>query len=330
MKEILKVFISYLKFHIASVIVFIIGVAICLGIFYLYNLPLEPFFYAVAMLLVLIGILGIIGFIRFNLKHKLLKSLTQDVNVIVDNLPKMETITDEDLYEIIYFLERSLKDVNTQKEKLLFQMIQYYTLWVHQIKTPIAAMDLILQSDNLEKEELKEQLFKIEQYAHMALQYSRSQSMHKDYVFKKYELDEIIKQAVRKYSKSFIRKKIKLVYKEANEKVLTDEKWLLFVIEQLISNALKYTNNGEIRIYYEDALIIEDSGIGIEKEDLPRIFNEGFTGFNGRAHKKSTGIGLYLCKKILVNLSSKIEVFSEVNVGTQVKITFSKNDIAPD
>ena len=153
-------------------------------------------------------------------------------------------------------------------------------------------------------------------------------------MIKRYPLDDIVKQAIRKYAKSFIRKKIRLNYKDLNFNVLTDEKWLVFVVEQLLSNALKYTNEGHISIYLDDhlpnTLVIADTGIGIEQEDLPRVFEKGFTGYIGRTDKKSTGIGLYLCKQILNKLSHTITIESQVGKGTKVKIGLDVIDIAKD
>ena len=153
-------------------------------------------------------------------------------------------------------------------------------------------------------------------------------------MIKSYPLDDIVKQAIRKYSKTFILKKIKLNYKSLNCNILTDEKWLVFVVEQILSNALKYTNSGEISIYMDDrlpfTLVIEDTGIGIAGEDLPRVFEKGFTGYTGRLDKKSTGIGLYLCKRILTKLSHTISIESKVGKGTKVKIGLDTVDIAAE
>ena len=158
----------------------------------------------------------------------------------------------------------------------------------------------------------------------MVLQYLRLENMNSDLLIKRYALDDLVKQAIRKYSKSFIRKRLKLNYDSLNRWVLTDEKWLVFVLEQILSNAIKYTNAGEVSIYMDPeepcTLVIEDTGIGIEREDLPRVFEKGFTGYNGRLNKKSTGIGLYLCLRILKKLSHTIRIESEVGKGTKIKI----------
>jgi CRISPR-associated Csx2 family protein len=239
------------------------------------------------------------------------------------------------MLDLIGIIDHDRTEIINQKEKAFADMVDYYTIWAHQIKTPIAAMRLLLQSEQSEtNSELLEQLFKVEQYVEMVLQYLRLENMSSDLVFKRHSLDDIVKQAIRKYSKSFIRKKIKLNYMDLNCDVLTDEKWLVFVVEQILSNALKYTGAGEISIYMDsrllDTLVIEDTGIGIEQEDLPRVFEKGFTGYIGRSDKRSTGIGLFLCKQILNKMSHTITIESVVGKGTKVKIGLDVADIAAD
>ena len=162
----------------------------------------------------------------------------------------------------------------------------------------------------------------------MALCYVRLDSETSDFVIRKYSLDKVVKQAVRKFSGQFIRRKIALVYEPTEADVLTDEKWLLFVVEQLISNALKYTKSGsvEITLKPEKTLSIRDTGIGISSEDLPRVFERGYTGNNGRADKKATGIGLYLCRRICKALGHEIEIRSDKD-GTEVLIDLYENEL---
>lgn len=196
-------------------------------------------------------------------------------------------------------------------------------MWTHQIKTPIAAMRLLLQEEETPvSREMQGELFQVEQYVQMALQYLRMEKMNTDLVFERQELDPLIHQAVRKYAPLFIRRKISLQYEDVHCEVLTDEKWLEFVLEQVLSNALKYTRHGQIKIYMDPqspkTLVIEDTGIGIAPEDLPRIFERGYTGYNGRTDKRSTGIGLYLCRQIMDRLSHTIRIESEMGVGTRV------------
>ncbi len=176
------------------------------------------------------------------------------------------------------------------------------------------------------KKLLKSELLRINQYTDMVLAYLRMRSIDTDYVFEVYELDDLIRQAIRKFSTEFIRKKLQIQFDETHIKVLTDEKWLVFVLEQLLSNAIKYTDQGYVHIYGNDnTLYIEDTGIGIDASDLPRVFDKGFTGENGRKFGKSTGIGLYLCKKLCKKLGLDINLVSEEGNFTRVSIIFPIN-----
>lgn len=198
----------------------------------------------------------------------------------------------------------------------------YYTMWAHQIKTPIAAMRLLLQSGSSQNPELAAELFRIEEYVGMALGYVRSESMTSDLLLRRISLDAVIRQAVRKYASVFIAQKISLHYENVDVQVVTDEKWLLFVLEQLLSNALKYTKQGSISIFMlpdtPKTLVIADTGIGIRAEDIPRVFERGYTGYNGREYNQSTGIGLYLCRRIMQKLGHRISIESEAGRGTRV------------
>ena len=197
-------------------------------------------------------------------------------------------------------------------------------MWAHQIKTPIAAMRLLLQQPELDRGSLEAELFRIEQYVGMVLGYLKLEGDSNDFVLRKRRLDDVVRGCVRKYARLFIIKKLPLNFEETRMTVLTDDKWLAFMIEQLLSNSLKYTSQGEIRIYADGkALVVEDTGIGISAEDLPRLGERGFTGYNGREDKKSTGLGLYLCRRICAKLGHKLVIESTPDVGTRVKILFA-------
>ena len=214
---------------------------------------------------------------------------------IADNLP-------EAIYqEMLAAGEQEVSRMITEYDEKKRDMADYYTMWIHQIKTPIAAMHLLLEDANataadLTGQQASEELFKIEQYAEMALHYARLDSLTSDLAFKKYEIHEIVKQAVRKYAVLFIGSGLTFSMEEFSLRAVTDEKWMSFVIEQVLSNAIKYTKTGGISIYGANAagerqagevnyMVIEDTGIGIREEDLPRIFERGFTGYNGRMDK---------------------------------------------
>lgn len=326
---------AYLKGKMTAVATVLVSFGILLIVFSLYSLPWEAMGYAFVLAGVFILVIGIIDFAGFYQRHVLLKKMKNNITVTRYMFPTPRNLIEDDYQDLIKTIDHDRTEIINQQEKAFADMVDYYTIWAHQIKTPIAAMRLLLQSAQSEtNSELLEQLFKVEQYVEMVLQYLRLENMSSDLVFKRHSLDDIVKQAIRKYSKSFIRKKIKLSYTDLNCDVLTDEKWLVFVVEQILSNALKYTNTGEISIYMDgelpDTLVIEDTGIGIEQEDLPRVFEKGFTGYIGRADKKSTGIGLFLCKQILNKLSHTITIESVVGKGTKVKIRLDAADIAAD
>lgn len=332
MKDVISILGSYLKQNVKSIVIFFITFGIFLMVFTLYSIPLEPAGYAALLTSVVIFIIAFIDFLAFYKKHLTLKSLRNHIVISELMFPSAKDLIERDYQELIMIIDRNRSDLINTKDKDFKDMLEYYTIWAHQIKTPIAAMRLLLQSEksNLNNE-LLDQLFRIEQYVEMVLQYLRLESINTDLMFERYSLDDIVKQGIRKYSKSFILKKIKLNYENLNHYVLTDEKWLVFVVEQVLSNALKYTKKGEISIYMDcdlpNTLVIEDTGIGIEQEDLPRVFEKGFTGYNGRADKKSTGIGLYLCKQILDKLSHTLSIESKAGQGTKVKIGLDVTDI---
>lgn len=248
------------------------------------------------------------------------------VDISLDGLTECSHPVEQQYQELLRTLSDAKQELERQAGQREREQTEYYTMWVHQIKTPIAALKLLLEEEKdageLRQEELSE-LFRIEQYAEMALGYTRLKSESTDFVFRRLKLDDVIREAVRKYAKQFIRKKISLHYEPTGQMVLTDEKWLGFVLGQLLSNALKYTPRGSITISMEDhSLRIFDTGIGIREEDLPRVCEMGYTGYNGRAEKRSTGIGLYLCSSILKKLGHGFSITSEEGKGTCVSITF--------
>ena len=242
-------------------------------------------------------------------------------------LPPARGLLEEDYQTLLQAVCRDRARLAAENESRFRELTDYYSLWVHQIKTPIAAMDLLLQEDDSpHRGELEMELLKIGQYVEMVLSYLRLDSDSTDYVLREYPLDDILRQAVRKFAKMFILKKITLDFQETGKTVLTDEKWLLFVVEQVLSNALKYTPaGGTIRIYGDGAtVVIADNGIGIREEDQARVFEKGFTGYNGRADKKSTGIGLYLCRQVMDRLNHGISLTSRPGQGTLVRLDLSR------
>ncbi|MBU5668563.1 sensor histidine kinase [Peptoniphilus sp. MSJ-1] len=228
---------------------------------------------------------------------------------------------DSKLVDEIKRLNKKIIDFKNLEKTNNYKIKDYLTVWTHQIKSPIFALRLLLKQDEINISECNKKIFEIEEYISNILGYVRLNSNSTDYVFDKISLDEIIRDVIRKYSIQFIGKNNSVEFKETNKLILTDAKWFSFLLEQIISNSCKYTENGEISIYIEDdELVIEDSGIGIIKEDIPRIFDQGYTGYNGRLMKKSTGLGLNLAKEIGKSLRLNLRCESEVNKFTKIYI----------
>ena len=292
-------------------------------IFWLYGLPGEAIAYLLCLCCIGTSFWAVLSFVRFWRKHKILRKMEEAIFVTAEDLPETTTLIEEDYQHLIQRLVRENRQRQAAADSMLEDLTSYYTLWVHQIKTPIAAMDLLLQAGPDRATEMEIELQKIAQYVDMVLQYLRLDSTAKDLVLQRCHLDAVVRQTVRKYAKLFILKKIQLVFQETKWEVLSDEKWLCFLLEQLLSNALKYTpEGGKISIFLEGEtnLVIADTGIGIAPEDLPRVFEKGFTGNNGRMDKKATGIGLYLCRRVTNLLGHTISIASVPGVGTQVRL----------
>lgn len=322
----MMLFFKYMYQHRKTIFFYFLFSIIFFVIFWLYGLPLDAVGYAF-LICTFIGSIGaLIDFWHFFKQHKTLVDLQKRVMLSIDELPEATNQSEEDYQKLIKVIHQDKIDLITQKDHDYEEMMEYYTLWAHQIKTPIAAMRLLL-SDK-EESECEEELFKIEQYVEMVLTYLKVDHQGNDFQFEFVDIDSCIKQCIRKYAKLFIRKKLQLNYEARSLQVLTDEKWLCFVIEQLLSNAIKYTPSGYVNIEVKDEmLIIEDSGIGIQKEDLPRVFEKGFTGYNGRKDKKSSGIGLYLVKQVCNRLGYKISIESELGKYTRVMIDLRHIDL---
>lgn len=315
---------------------------ICYGtlflIGYLYDIPFEKTRYIAEFSGAGVFLCLLVDILKYAERWKELKRCI----ATSDTYPGMFYTVPGDL-EALY--RSMIAKMRQEKEELIFEdqkryteMMDYYGMWAHQIKTPIAAMRILVQSgmDREENEEnqklfrqLQMELFKTEQYVEMALSYLKIGDIAKDMVLERCDLGKVVRQAVKKYSRLFILQKLSLEMGEIAEIVLTDEKWLSFVVEQILSNALKYTKSGSVSIYLEQegVLVIKDTGIGISAEDLPRIMEKGYTGYNGRIDKRSTGIGLYLCKKVMDKLHHQLRIDSEDGKGTKVVLDLRRTQL---
>lgn len=338
----MRVILAFLKARAREILLYAVTLGLLKLVFFLYNLPSDALNYGFLLVLVLAGILFSIDFCEFYKRHKELVLVEKNMQDALLDLPEPQTLLETDYQDLLDKLEEIRRKLKSEEIISKQEMQDYYGMWVHQIKTPISAMRMLLQTmeeeypEEKKLRELKAELFRIEQYVEMVLTYLRMEDMASDLKLESYSLDELIRASIRKYSQMFILKRIHLEYQAVNQTVITDKKWFCFVIEQILSNALKYTEKGGIiQIFTKQEsgqlwLVIADNGIGIWEEDLPRVFERGFTGYNGRADKKSTGIGLYLCKRIMERLRHQIRIESKVGMGTQVFLGLAREELHPE
>ena len=310
----MKLFGRYLKYRRSIIISVIVIAGFFASSYLLFDMPVIAVLYPLSLVFSAGAIAMVIDYILFRNRHK---------KMISEEIPAPGNLIEED-YQLIIDKLKEEAEMSAQKASADYtDMVEYYTVWAHQIKTPIAAMRLNLQSEDTESaRKLMGDLNRIESYVEMVLTFLRLDSDSTDYLIKEYDIDEIVRPAIRKFSREFILKRLKLEYEPVQYKAVTDSKWLSFIIEQIISNAVKYTSEGSVRIYMNEpgVLCIEDTGIGISEEDLPRIFENGYTGFNGREDKRASGIGLYLCKRIADNLGHRLSAESKQGIGTKMII----------
>lgn len=319
----------------------------CIHLLYMYLIGArkQDLVYAAVLDAMIIIITVLAGFLGYSSK---VKALSNALERPVEEQAQLPEAADD--VEMLYhrLLEnQSIARSESESSAAIrqSQMRDYYSMWVHQIKTPISAMKLLLEAEREELGQLicddeqsqcllsdnmnsfEDELFRIEEYVSMALQYQRVSSTENDFVLEKVSVDGVIRDTIKKYAKIMIRRHIGMNYSGTVQEVYTDGKWLAFILEQLLSNAIKYTPQGFVKIETDKKanrffITIKDTGIGIKAEDLPRVFEKGYTGYNGHADKKATGIGLYLCRQMADKLGHTIRMESEIGKGTKVWIGF--------
>jgi len=268
------------------------------------------------------------------------KNYYDEINNILENLDKKyllpavikeaNFIQAKKLNSILKEISRDMHENVKYYKDIQVEYREYIETWVHEIKTPIASTKLIIENNRDEvTNKIDFQIDRIEGFVEQVLYYSRSDDVSKDYIIKQINLDNVVRNVVKRNYRDFINKKIKLNIKDINEIVYSDTKWTEFIINQIIGNSIKYSSSKEpmINIYSikkanSVMLTIEDNGVGIIDKDINRVFEKGFTGENGRKFSKSTGMGLYLCEKLCSKLGLKIAIDSEVNKGTKVTLIF--------
>lgn len=291
--------------------------------FALYGLPLGAVLYPAALCAAASGIILLLSLRKSRAVCQELSLMQHHPADLPDELPAAQSPQEQAYQALLLALHADRQKLKSDMNARYHDMTEYYTVWAHQIKTPIAAMRLALQNEDTPlSRRLTGEVGRVEQYVQMALTYLRLGSDSSDYVIRSCALDNIVRPAVRRFAGEFIQRKIQLNYQMLNYTVITDEKWLGFVVEQVLSNALKYTPQGSVSIYMEPdgVLCIRDTGIGVAPEDLPRVFEKGYTGYNGRSHRKASGLGLYLCREILTRLGHSVSAESQVDHGTTIRI----------
>ena len=319
---------DYLKYRINLILLLLILWIIFPLVSFLYDHELISILYALMLFSFIVLIYFGIDIYFYQKRWRRLKVIIENKKLEPMELPLSSNALELSYQDIITNLYNDMKANLLAMEKDYREQMEYYTMWMHQIKTPIAAMELTIRNSrsSLDNRIIEGELFKIEQYVEMALQYVKIKNLASDLVIREYELVEIVRTSVKKYASLFINKKLSVTIEPSSFFALTDSKWISFIIEQLLSNAIKYTNKGGIAIYTDsNKLVIEDTGIGIRPEDLERIFEKGYTGYNGRLDKKASGIGLYLSKKVADAISIRIVIKSKLGVGTKAILEFPEN-----
>ena len=308
--------------------------AVAAFLFYLYDLP----FAALGYILLVTGVVGLLffavpGYVRYARRVGRYAQMRENLEALPSPMPEGGPLAEALLLESVGALRARMQEMEAAHQRQQEDMLAYYTLWVHQIKTPMAAMRLILQGQpQPDGSAVSQELFKIERYVEMVLGYLRLETISQDLCFEPCDMRRLAARAAKKFAPQFIYKKLAFTLGDFELKAVTDEKWMLFVLEQLFSNAVKYTHTGGVAVSVEagEVLVVRDTGVGIAPEDLPRIFQRGFTGQNGRMEGASTGLGLYLVKRVLDTLQTPIEIRPAAGRGTEVRLFLGRGPVPRD
>ena len=323
----MKISKEVLRRNRGAILVFIAMTALNAAVFALYGILAEPLYYAAALTLVLLLAVLILDYVREWRRSAERARALGAIDAQWRSLPEAQGLAEEDYQRMIAALGGEMERMTAEAEAGRQDMLDYFTVWVHQIKTPIAVMRLKLSDDTPANHALSAELSRIERYVDMVLQYIRIGSGNTDLVIREYKLDDLIREALRKQAEQFIEKRLSLQYIPTDAVIVTDQKWFVLILDQLLSNAVKYTSEGAVTVSFHDGLLtVSDTGCGITPEDLPRIFEEGYTGVNGRLGLKSSGLGLYLAKKAADLLSIPLSAESTPGVGSAFTLDLRQNE----
>lgn len=329
---------SYLKDNIITLLLIVFVIATIEIFLMIYDISMWVRIY-IPISIFFAYIIGMMAsyYKRKNFYKKIFNTLDEldKKYLISEMIANPEFLDGKMLKEILEEASKSMTEHVNEFKYLQEDYKEYIELWIHEIKIPIATSKMIIENNkNDVTKSIDEELDKIDDYTEQALFYARSNAVEKDYIIKKTNLEKIVNTVIMKNKNEFIQGKIQLDIHDTNIEVGTDSKWVIFILNQIIHNSIKYKKQDEnlqIEIFAKKnkentILYIKDNGIGIKKGEITRVFEKGFTGSNGRIlNKKSTGIGLYLCKKLCDKLGMAIELNSEENVGTEIKLVFPQN-----
>ena len=320
---------GFLRYRRSLLLYYVCTAALFLLVTFLTDLPRITTRYLLLLMTVTLLTILLIDGIRYAKTRRALRAAAADMRLVTERLPAPSNAVEAQCFALLGALNADNASLRQRIDKLQSEQIGYYTLWVHQVKTPIAAMRLVLADmDGQEAAELMQSLFKIEQYADLALRYAKLSDIASDLVVAPCELSEVVRESAKKFAVVFIYKKLLLRVQPMQREVITDRRWLGFILEQICSNAVKYTQTGGVEIALSgNRLSVSDTGVGIRAEDLPRIFEKGYTGYNGRMDTRASGIGLYLAKKAADALH--IEICVESVLGSGTKVTLLLPDAEP-
>ena len=320
---------SYFRQHWVYYLLYGVFTFLLFVVYGLYGLPWGPAVYVFLLCSVAGAVAAGLDCIHYCRRVYALLVVKRTAAVHLDGLPEAEEMQGQCYQDIIAVQERRCRDSQERLDESIRAANQYYTLWSHQIKTPIAALRLLLQEEQPDTGLMEQEVFKIQQYVEMVLGYQRLEGENADLILQEYPVEALARQAVKRVSLLFIHKKVGLSLGELDWHVVTDEKWVVFILEQLLTNAVKYTPGGGQVALYEapgqpGVLVVEDNGIGIRAEDLPLVFEWGYTGCNGHRDKQATGVGLNLCRQAARLLGHKLWIESELGKGTRVYLNLMR------
>lgn len=331
-------FFKYLKDKLFIILTFLFSYIVILLMLIAFKIDHSLIIAITIVLFLMILIIILEGYFR---KRSFYNSLINNTNKLDKKYLVLETLYKPDFYEgkiayeALYDINKSMTENVKKHNDQLTDFKEYIEMWIHEIKVPIASLILQIHNNKDKKsKDILKKINKIDELTEQILYYVRTENIEKDYLIKDTNLNKVISEVALKNKDYLLENKIDLVCDNLNYDVLTDSKWLVFIINQIVNNSIKYKKeNGDaiLKIYAENnndsvKLIIEDNGIGIIESDLPRVFDKSFTGYNGRIRHKSTGMGLFIAKSLCDRLGHKIDVQSKQNEYTKVIITFFKND----